>query len=117
MDLLHSSLVAVGEKHIAAGRDTAETHIAAEGGGIAAEVAPVEVGEHDNSDTLREVEHNHMAGYWDAVYVSPDEASDSDAANLCARRLMLKLRKVESAAVGDMMQKSQQKSKGKWRNV
>ena len=117
LDLLHSSLVAVAEKHIAAGGDTAETHIVAEGDGIAAEVAPVELGDHDNSDTSWEVENNYMAGCWDAVDVLSDEASGFDAANLCAPRLMLKLHKVESVAVGDMMLKSQRKLKGMWRNV
>ena len=100
--MLYSSLVAVVEKHIA-GADTAETHIVAEGGGIVAEVAPVEAGEHDNSDTSREVEDNHMADCWDAADVLPDEASGSDAANLCAPRLVLKLHKVVSVAGGDMM--------------
>ena len=113
---MHSSLGAVVEKHIAAAGGTAETHIVAEGGGIVAEVAPIEV-EHDNSDTSRGVEHSHMTGCWDAVDVLPDEASGSDAANLCVPRLTLKLHKVESVAVGDMMLKSQQKLKGMWPNV
>lgn len=113
--MLDSSLGAA-EKHIAAG-DTAATHIVAEGGGIAAEVAPVEVGKHDNSDTSREVEDSHMAGCWGAVDVSLDEATGSEVAKLCVPRLVLKLHKVESVAVGGMMLKLQRKLKGMWRNV
>ena len=113
---MHSSLGAVAEKHIDAVGGTAETHIVAVGGGIATEVAPKEV-EHDNLDTSREFEDSHMAGCCDAVVVLPDDSSGSDAANLCGPRLMLKLHKVESVAVGGMMLKSQQRLKGMWRNV